>query len=512
MPKKLLNTIAGASLLLVVFNLMGKGLGFVREIVFANYYGLTKDYDIYLIGAVVPVVLNSIILFVGQNFFIPSYQKITSENKTEGKKFFTVSIFLFTLFGSLLTIIIFICSEQFVGFFISNSFQQKTIAIKIFQLSVLTLPLNSAIAILIAFLQARFKFKSTVISYLFPNLGIILVVLFFTNLFDIYSIPIGIIVGTVLQFGYLIYIVNHERPFVRFDISILHSVLRNFGGFLGFTILIEMMGQLFVLTDRYFYSSVPQGGIAALNYAFTIFVLPITIFIFAFSTVIFPKFSVSSSKDDLFQQFEKALNVSNYIALPIAMIFLFWGDGLIRLFFQHGSFQLSDTEKTFSILRILSLSFIFYSGYAIINKLIYSIGKLKLLTLIQFSAILLKITLNILLVKPYGQNGLAISTVISFVYFFVGGMLVVKRNFIGMKFQEIIHELGLNLLNGIFSYSLIWYIFTIGKIDWEYESFVKISLFVCLYIINSIIIQQPTFKLLEGNIYSLKELVMNRIE
>ncbi|MDP3683717.1 MAG: hypothetical protein Q8S01_07260, partial [Ignavibacteria bacterium] len=158
MSKKVLSTIAGASLLLVVFNIMGKGLGFVREIIFANYFGLTKDYDIYLIGAVVPVVLNSIILFIGQNYFIPSYQKISIENKSECNRFFTISLFHFTLFGSLLTIFFFLYGEQFVGFFIRNSIEQKSIAVKIFQLTVLTLPFNSAIAILLAFLQANFEF------------------------------------------------------------------------------------------------------------------------------------------------------------------------------------------------------------------------------------------------------------------------------------------------------------------------------------------------------------------
>ncbi|MCK9425664.1 MAG: polysaccharide biosynthesis C-terminal domain-containing protein [Ignavibacteriaceae bacterium] len=510
MSEKTFSTIAGASLLLVAFNMVGKGLGFIREIVFANYYGLTKDFDIYLIGAVIPVVLNSIILFIGQNFFIPSYQKISIGNKAEGKKFFTISLILFTLFGSLLTVGIFFCSEQFVGFFIRNLIEQKTIAIKIFQLSLLTLPFNSAIAILIAFLQAEFEFKSSVISYLFPNVVIIVMVFFFIHLFGIFAIPIGTLTGTILQFGYLVYIVNHKKTFARFDKSILVNVIKNFGGFLGFTILIEIMGQFFVLIDRYFYSSVPQGSIAALNYAFNVFVLPITIFTFAFSTVIFPKFSFHSSKDNLFKQFVKALNINTFIALPITLIFLFYGDVLIQLFFQRGNFQFSDTEKTFTLLKIFSLSLVFYSGYAILNKLIYSIGKLKMLAVIQVSAILLKLILNFSFVNTYAQNGLALSSAISFIFFFVSGILVVKRYFKGMIFQETILEFGLNLLNGVFSYLLVWFIFTIGKINWEYETIIKISLFVCIYILNSKVIKQNTYNLLEENIILLKGLIVDK--
>ncbi|MDR3626627.1 MAG: hypothetical protein P4L45_07330, partial [Ignavibacteriaceae bacterium] len=65
MAKKFTSTIAGASLLITVVGLISRGMGFIREIIFANFFGLSADYDIYLIGTVLPVAINTIIIYLG---------------------------------------------------------------------------------------------------------------------------------------------------------------------------------------------------------------------------------------------------------------------------------------------------------------------------------------------------------------------------------------------------------------------------------------------------------------
>ncbi len=45
MKNKFASTIAGASALLTFFGFFGKLLGLARESLFANYFGLSSDYD-----------------------------------------------------------------------------------------------------------------------------------------------------------------------------------------------------------------------------------------------------------------------------------------------------------------------------------------------------------------------------------------------------------------------------------------------------------------------------------
>ena len=73
MSRKFTSTVAGASLLLATLGLLSRGIGFIREVVFASYFGLGKNYDIYLVGAVLPITIDTIIFYLVQNYFIPSF-------------------------------------------------------------------------------------------------------------------------------------------------------------------------------------------------------------------------------------------------------------------------------------------------------------------------------------------------------------------------------------------------------------------------------------------------------
>ncbi|NUM61450.1 MAG: hypothetical protein HUU44_04770, partial [Ignavibacteriaceae bacterium] len=81
MSKKFTSTIAGASIFISLLGLISRGLGFIREIIFANNFGLEKEFDLYLVGAVLPITINTILLYIGQNYFIPEFQKINSSNQ-----------------------------------------------------------------------------------------------------------------------------------------------------------------------------------------------------------------------------------------------------------------------------------------------------------------------------------------------------------------------------------------------------------------------------------------------
>ena len=75
MNKKFTSSIAGASIFISSFMLVGKGVGFLREILYANYFGTNQQFDLYLVSAVFPITINTIIYFLGQNYFIPEYNK-----------------------------------------------------------------------------------------------------------------------------------------------------------------------------------------------------------------------------------------------------------------------------------------------------------------------------------------------------------------------------------------------------------------------------------------------------
>ncbi len=89
--------------------------------------------------------------------------------------------------------------------------ERKATAVIIFRIFLLTIPFSAAISILSALLQTVYEFKYPAISILFLNISIIILHFIFTDKFGIYIIPIGYVIGTFLQFVYLL--VKSEKFF-----------------------------------------------------------------------------------------------------------------------------------------------------------------------------------------------------------------------------------------------------------------------------------------------------------
>ena len=508
MSKKFTSTVAGASVIIIFFTVLGRGLGLIREAAFAHQFGLKKEFDIYLIGAVIPVVVNSIITYLGQNYFIPNYKKIKFEKNSdeESSAFFTSILMLFIIGGILISLILFLFSGSIIEIYLGNSSNVKAVAENVLRLFLITLPLTAAISILSAFLQSEFEFKSPVISQLWLNISVIILVIFFSKDFNIYSIPLGYILGTIIQ---LIYLSLKVRGKIKINFKSIRKIR-----FIGFsyysillTVLIEIIGQLYIVIDRFFYNRVDMGGIAALNYAGNIFILPISIISMAFSTALFPKFSqafFSKEKGTLIESFKNSLIINSFIFIPIAIILIFFGDTITKIFYQRGEFTGSDTVITFNILRIYALCLIFYSTYTVVNKLLYGINAIKFLTIISIIGLSTKIITSFVLVENYRQNGLAMSSAIAYTLIFIlafsGSIKMIKAN----NKTSIFFGQVLLLINGLFSLLIVKILFELVNVKNDFIQIIQIICFIFIYVINLIFIKHKSLLIIKDTYFSWK--------
>jgi putative peptidoglycan lipid II flippase len=439
MNQKFTSTIAGASIFISIMAILSRSIGFLREMIFAGYFGTGSEFDLYLVGAVLPVTINSIILYAGQNFLVPLYQKKHFTDNVETKKLYNQSFFLFVSAGVLIGLIFFLFSDLIINLYMQNApVQTKETALIVFKIFIITIPLSAGISVLTTILQTLYEFKYPAISVLFLNISIILLLILFTNRLGVYIIPIGYMIGTLLQFIYLLYKAKTYLNFKRI-INLKQSFLLKyfFGSTLVFILLIESIGQLYSIFDRYFYSHINPGGIASLNYAYIIFVLPITIFSISLATVVFPKITSaisSSTHNEIERIYNESLAINLFIFIPITFILFYFGDTIVKIAFERGKFLTESTSMTFSALRFYSISLVFYSIYSILNKILYSINLAKILLVITLIGMIIKLVFNILLVKNYQQNGLAISTSISYLFFFTSSYLIINSK---MKLKHI---------------------------------------------------------------------------
>ncbi len=514
MTKKFSSTVAGASILITTVGLIGKGLGLIREVVFAGFFGLNTQYDLYLVGAVFPLTINTIILYLGQNYFIPNYNKKKNEAPGDILAFTNSTFWSFTGFGLLLTLILYYFSSFIVRLYLqTESLPEFLTTLNIFRIFILTIPLNSAFAVLAAFLQSEFEFKSPAVAQLFLNISIIVLVVIFSNKIGVYTIPFGYVVGSLAQ---LVFLVVKSLKKIKLNLftfikgSRTRSIINNS---LIITILIESIGQIYLLADRYFFGSVQQGGIAALNYAMNLYLLPIAIISTAVSTAIFPSISqslISNLKEDVQRKLDNFFCINLFIFIPISLILFFYGNVLIEILFQRGEFSRNATNMTFEVLKYYSISLVFYSTYAVINKLLYGANLIKILLAITIAGCALKIGSNFLLVNKYMQNGLAMSTSISYFFFFISGIIVIVHK-LNLKIVYFLKESSIDILNGMISF-LISIVLIPGKLfsTVTIGGFIRITIFILIYILNSKLINHKAIKLFENVIGSYSSFKVKR--
>jgi putative peptidoglycan lipid II flippase len=501
MAKKFASTIAGASILITIVGLLSKGFGFVREIVFANNFGLQSMFDAYLIGSVLPITINSSIVYLAQNYFIPAYHRKILSGQEKGREYFSINFWFFIVISLLIALILYIISPSIINSYVNNHESQiSETVLLVFRIFIITIPINSANAILSAYYQAEFNFKTPTYSTLFPNIATIIFVLFFTNDVGIYTIPIGYLLGTILQLFYLTY--SYKQKVISFA-SIWKSKRwdKKFTDYsLLLIIIIELVNQLYLIVDRYFYGSIDEGGLATLNYAMVIYLLPISIFSFALSSALFPGFAKSistESKDVIEAQYVSGLRMNLLIFIPITIIFFVWGDSIIRTFYERGNFTFEDSYLTYDVLKLYSLSLLFFSSYAIINKIIYSAGLIKSLLLISIFVFLVKISLNVMLVKELKQEGLAISTSISYILISLSCFVLSIKRLKLKILSRISRGFLLFGLNAGLSY-LIVRIFRFSDNYSDLQSFmIMIMLFCGVYTINIFIVKSEEYFMLK---------------
>jgi putative peptidoglycan lipid II flippase len=478
MPKSL-NNILKISFLLTLLNVFAKGIGFVREMVVAYFYGLNVEYDIFLVATTLIAIINSTIYYLSQNYFIPLYNKVISkENNNSGKEFLSFSIVLFFLFGSILLLSLLIFRNQLIELFISSQEAKKLFLAKnIFTVYAFIVPLNAIFSIFAAYYQAEFKFIRVVISQIILNIIVVLAVILFSSKFGIIVIAYATLFATFIQFVLLFYPVKKDILFGKFILKMFSEKSSYISGLLFITLLIEVISLSNSFIDRSFYQKLSTGSVSALNYAFNVVSLPLNIFSFAVLTVMFSKFSYNSGnnqeKENEYYLFKNLKYVFMATAL-ISVLFYFHGIILIKLLFERGNFTSSNSLLTSEILKFFAMGFPFIMGFSIINKLMYSYKMVNSLLFITVIAVIFKIIIIYLTIDTYGVNSLSASTSVSyFVMFLLGYYIIVKKLKLQNWFlvvQYIVKYFGLGFIIIFFSVNLCKHIFKFDGILYHITS------------------------------------------
>lgn len=156
---------------------------------------------------------------------------------------------------------------------------------------------------------------------------------------------------------------------------------------------------------------------SALYYSDRLIYLPIGVFAVAFGTV---SLSLMSSlagsgrcKTMLILMFD-SLRQLLFITIPLGVFILFFGRDCIRILFFGGKFDIQALDETSIALFWYSLGIPAFAAVKVVVSGFYSRKEMRTPMIVSVCCIVLNLILNLLLMRPMKQGGIALATTVTF--------------------------------------------------------------------------------------------------
>lgn len=158
------------------------------------------------------------------------------------------------------------------------------------------------------------------------------------------------------------------------------------------------------------------GAVSALSYGERMYQFPLGVFGVALGTVLFPLLSRHAARNEfdlVRSDLSLGLRLVIAIGFPASMGLALVAEPLIRLVFQHGQFTAADTERVAGILVAYGTGVWAYCGIPVLFRGFYAVGERRIPVILGLATVVVDLALNLSLVWPLAERGLAYSTAIS---------------------------------------------------------------------------------------------------
>ncbi|MFP9130273.1 murein biosynthesis integral membrane protein MurJ [Niallia sp. BSM11] len=398
------------TLLVMLFTVVSKVTGFVREQIIALKYGASNTADIFMTAFSIPVYISNIIGGIIISVFIPLFVEVEKKEGLQNAKEFASRLFTF------LTSVLFIL---LIFLLLGNSYLEKWLFGENIDTPVLMfiLPVTFFMSISIFFtsyLNANKKYVLPQFSSIVMNVAFIAIVFLLSS--NIYILLLASIISSILQLLYLYWTIVKQgfRPKLqfKFDSKLKEFLILALPIFLG-----SMSVQSFTIFDKIFAKNLPEGSISSLGYAQKLTQLPMGIIATTISTIIFSKLAeyVATKEYKLINNtLFNGLKVTTIITLPLVLMFYIYSEAITEFIYGRGAFDNKAINLTVEAMKMYSLGIIGSSLTMIISRVFLSSKRVKIVVLSNIGSAIVNVILAFFLVKFYGHKGLALANSIAY--------------------------------------------------------------------------------------------------
>ena len=404
-------------------------LGFIRDILVANFFGTTGILEAFIVSFRLPNIFRSIF---AEGFSDSVATPVLSEHQADREKMFEIGNHLLSLF----TVVLFIVTILGIIFakflvilaapgFIAESFKFN-LAVSFTRITFIYLFFIGLSANIVSIFYALKKFFIPAVNPAFLNISFIIGIIFFSRFFENYILAICVVIAGIIQLVFPFIFLRREGFKLKFNFfkSLKNSeVIRMLKLFIP-RIWSSLVYHLSVFIDTIFSSLtsiVGSGAMASVYYANRLIQFPFALIALSISRVAIVDLSSyhrQGNMDDFKKLFVFSFQNIIFFIIPLVSIFLFAAEDIINVIFTRGKFDIDSLKMTASVLFFYSLGLFFFCGIKLLVNSFYALKDTSLPAKTAAVSLIINVILSAILMFPLRISGVALGSSLAAVFNF----------------------------------------------------------------------------------------------
>ena len=403
--------------LLVITAMLVAAISFIKEIIFAHFFGTSYVSDAYTMAIQVPEVIFAIVWETISAVVVPIYiENLNSGGKKAANKFFSNTLTIICLLSVLVIIIGEIFGDFILRiFFPGSNAETLNLATSLMRWIFPMLFFEGIIRFVTGILNVYHEFAIPKILSSVRNIGIIVFLLLFTQRFGIQAAVIGLLTGIAIECVLCVITTNkYEKytPVVDFKDQSLKKIL-----YLTLPLLLGIGArEINTIADKIVASFFEAGSISSLNYASKLSSMIEVCILGNVAVLMYPqlaRLSAEGKKEQLSLEYSKSVHILILLSIPILLGGCFLREEIVSLIFERGAFNKESVSVVANLFAIYLLCAMFTAINGLSVKLFTACNDTKTPTYNAVFGVIINICLNVVLSYVFGVIGLAIATLLS---------------------------------------------------------------------------------------------------
>lgn len=413
------NGFVSIALWLTLASVIGKVLGFLKDILISYYYGSSASTDAIFLALSIPTIILGVFTSSTDSAIIPQYNRLLH---TKGREYadrnFSNIINLISLCGFIVSLVILFFPDIFIDLFapgfndVQRMYSEKYLRIFSFA---------GLFHILYCFFCSytiRYKHVVTraILSFLTNLLIVVIVIIwhdpYMTGLSIAYfvgsliSAILPLISAIRLKYKHIFYINLSDLEFKKY----WHLFIPIMFG--------ALLVDLNMFVDRFLASGFEDGSVSSLNYASRITAIFDSMIVIGIGVVILPLLSqqnVEGNKEKFRKITTLVFELLFIVLLPIMILGMYLSEEIIQLIYYRGKFDMDSVKIVAKLFFYYAPMILLVPLHSVCARFFHSLEDTKTPLKVTFIAVILNISLSIVLSRLISLQGIALATSISLI-------------------------------------------------------------------------------------------------